>query len=191
MRTHLFHPKQSLDHKTISSYVGFDTLASRSSLLPTVCDSGNMPLDPLSALSVAASVVQFLDFSSKIVSKGVQAYKSSDGALIDNAEIEEATQRLAQLSKTLETSMVPGQGGVLSDTDQQLATICKSCVSVSSELIIYLEKLKVPNGQQHRKLTSFRKALKSVWSAADLDRTVHRLDVLKGELETHVLVSLR
>ncbi|PMD20004.1 hypothetical protein NA56DRAFT_705245 [Hyaloscypha hepaticicola] len=150
-----------------------------------------MPLDPLSALSVVASVVQFLDFSNKIVSKGVQAYKSSDGALIENAQIEEATQRLAQLSKNLETSMVSDQGGVLSDTDQQLATICQSCVSVTSELITYLEKLKIPNWQQHRKWTSFRKALKSVWSTADLDRTVHRLDVLKGELETHVLVSLR
>ena len=76
-------------------------------------------------------------------------------------------------------------------TDQQLATICKSCVSISSELITYLEKLKVPDGQQYRKWASFRKALKSVWSAADLDRTVHRLDALKWELETHVLVSLR
>ena len=102
------------------------------------------------------------------MSKGVQADKSSDGAFIENVEIEEATQRLAQLSETLQTSMVPDQGGVLSDTEHQLATICKSCVSVSTELIIYLDKLKVPNCAATPEMNKFRKALESVWSAADL-----------------------
>jgi hypothetical protein len=47
-----------------------------------------MPLDPLSALSVAASAIQFIDFSSKIVSKGKHIYKSANGVLREDAEVE-------------------------------------------------------------------------------------------------------
>jgi hypothetical protein len=77
MRTHLTPLKQYLDHVAISSYLGFDTLTRKPSLILTgaIC---NMPLDPHSVLSVAAPVIQLLSFSSKIVLKGVQAYKSSD-----------------------------------------------------------------------------------------------------------------
>jgi hypothetical protein len=134
-----------------------------------------MALDPLSALSVVASVVQFVDFASKLVSKGVQVYNSVDGALIENVEVEHATERLIELSDRLRTSLHPGLQVAVSDSDQVLETICKRCAVVSSELIAHLEKLKVPTGEQHGKWRSYRKALKSVWSKEDLDAIAHKL----------------
>lgn len=68
-----------------------------------------MPLDPLSALSVAASVVQFVDFARKIVSKGKQLYKSPGGALRENEQTETATKRLQDLILKLKDSFnTPG-----------------------------------------------------------------------------------
>ena len=95
-----------------------------------------MPLDPLSALSVAASVVQFLDFGNKIVSKGIQAYKSNDGALIENAEIEEATQRLAQLSKFSKHPwcLIGGEPLLLRQkSDVRICNILQICISIRNK----------------------------------------------------------
>ncbi len=64
-----------------------------------------MPLDPLSALSVAAAVVQFVDFSAKIVSKGKQLYKSPGGVLRENEQTETVTKRLQNLAQNLKTSL--------------------------------------------------------------------------------------
>ena len=58
-------------------------------------------MEPLSALSVAAAVVQFVDFGSSLVSKSREIYKSSQGASIGQAESEIATKRLVDLNERL------------------------------------------------------------------------------------------
>ncbi|KAH7395860.1 hypothetical protein BKA64DRAFT_71595 [Cadophora sp. MPI-SDFR-AT-0126] len=76
-------------------------------------------MEALAALSVAAAVIQFLDFSSKLVSKGQQLHSSTNGALIENTELEEAARRLKGLTEPLQTS----------EGDEAIAAICKSCKS--------------------------------------------------------------
>ena len=73
-------------------------------------------------------------------------------------------------------SLLPDLSGDLSATNKALGAICESCVMVSTDLITHLHNLKVPEGQRHRRWSSFRKALKSVWSKDDLEKTMRRLD---------------
>ena len=54
-----------------------------------------MVLDPVSALSVAAAVVQFVDFSTKLVSKTREMRISIDGRTVEHRHIEAVTQSLA------------------------------------------------------------------------------------------------
>jgi hypothetical protein len=152
-------------------------------------------MDPLSALSVAANVVQFVGYGINIVSKGNQLYKSSDGALGENVQLETASIRLQKLTRTLQGSLNQARRGVqtasLAETDQELEKICDACVAVSKELVDKLEKLKVPEGHPHKKWKSFRQALKSVWSKEKVEETTERLAGLRVELDTHVIMSLR
>lgn len=46
-----------------------------------------MVLDPVSALGIAANVLQFVDVASKVVSRSTQYYKSFDGSLLEYAEL--------------------------------------------------------------------------------------------------------
>jgi hypothetical protein len=62
-------------------------------------------MDPLSALSVAASVAQFLEFGCSLVSKTRQIYKSASGATISQAETTIATRRLLELTQRLKASL--------------------------------------------------------------------------------------
>jgi hypothetical protein len=155
-----------------------------------------MPLDPLSALSIAATVIQFVDFASKIVSKGKHIYKSTDGVIRENGETETVTLRLRdmandvlQQSKPLE--YLDGLDVEELSQDHRLQNICRECSRVSEELLLHLGSLKVPKGTEHRKWKSFRQALKSVWSKQELDAVAKRLDILRNELDTQILVLLR
>ena len=60
-----------------------------------------MPLDPLSALFVVASVFQMVDFASSTISKGKYLYKSWDGALRENAEAETVTVRIQEFTEEI------------------------------------------------------------------------------------------
>lgn len=45
-------------------------------------------LDPLTALSLTGNLIQFIDFSNKLVSKSREIYRAADGTLSENLETE-------------------------------------------------------------------------------------------------------
>jgi hypothetical protein len=151
-----------------------------------------MVLDPLSALSVAASAVQFIDFARIIVCKSKALYLSTDGLLQENKRTETVTMRLKELAervKALENP--PLSNSDANPTDSRLQPICMECGCISTELLQRLHQLKVPHQSKHRKWKSFRQALKSVWSKRELDNMANRLSELRSELDTEVLNLLR
>lgn len=72
-------------------------------------------MEALAALGLAAAVVQFVDFGSRLVSKSQQLYHS--GALLGNVDMEDTAKRLQVLVGPLQVS----QG------EDAIATICKAC----------------------------------------------------------------
>jgi hypothetical protein len=84
-------------------------------------------MEPFSALAVATSIIQFLDFSAKVVSKGNLLRKSATGALAENDEIEGLAVRLQGMAEGLKPSAHTLQ---LSQTqsDQALQTICDESI---------------------------------------------------------------
>jgi hypothetical protein len=150
-----------------------------------------MPLNPLSALSIAASIIQFVEFSSEVVSKGRGIYSSVDGALRENNEKETIATRLQCLAEGLKLPTRPDDGSVATEQEQALQDICTECISLSDELLLRLEKVKVPSWFEQRKWKSCRQALKSVWSKKKLDEAAARLLQLRHELDSHVLYYLR
>jgi len=152
-------------------------------------------MDPLSALSVAASVEQFVDYGTRVISEGRELYTSADGTLSTNVEIAGASARLQGLSGALKASLRLGEEGLrqgpLDETDAALDKICKECIEVSKDLVSKLEKLKVSDGHKHKKWESFRLALKSMWGKEKTQGIVDRLAKLRSELDTQVLISAR
>jgi hypothetical protein len=60
-------------------------------------------LDPFSALSVAAAVVQFVDYGTGLISKAVEIYKSPDGEPEDVVALREMVTRLRILTTDITT----------------------------------------------------------------------------------------
>ncbi len=103
-------------------------------------------LDPLTALSVAACVAQFVDFSIKLVSNGVELYHH--GTLANNNELEQATKDLTHLTEELASTRQvaqyqPGFVTRLPSKDEMaLKELAGSCKELGDQLLSALEDLK-------------------------------------------------
>jgi hypothetical protein len=62
-------------------------------------------MDPFSALSIATSVAQFVEFGCSLVSETRQIYKSLDGATVSQVETSLAATRLLELSERMKSSL--------------------------------------------------------------------------------------
>jgi hypothetical protein len=146
-------------------------------------------MDPFSAISLAGTIVQFLDFTSKILSQSQQIRKSVDGAVVGHADIELLTKDLLDLHQRLRMPLRPaGATTVLTREESQLGTLCENCDDVARELLSALDNLKIQGDKT--KWKSIRKALKSVWNANHLTTLEGRLAKFRDEINTRILASL-
>jgi flagellar motility protein MotE (MotC chaperone) len=149
-----------------------------------------MALDPITALTVAGIVVQFVDFGTRVVTKGYKLYRSADGALHENIETKEIAKDLAELSTRLGSLDIgSGTRSNLSTEEKALEEMADGCKAVAKELEAALISLEVKG--KHRKWKSCRQALKSVISKGKVDELANRMSAYRAQLELHILVELR
>lgn len=154
-----------------------------------------MVLEALTALSLAGTIVQFVDFSGKLLAKGHEIYDSGDGASIGNSDIEAAAKNLRDLTGRLDASAVSRRGDAGSiDTsivsEVALTQLTTKCSAVAGELLEVLDRLKVQGGS-NRRWKSFRQALDGSLKQGRVDEINSRLQALRQELSFNVLVSFR
>jgi len=154
-------------------------------------------MDPLSAFSVASSVVQFIQFGCSLVSKGHEIYNSDRGILKEHDEFADATNRLMLLTNKLRPTL-SSAGTIKSDlgvedagVTKAIDNICDNCLLISRELLTLLEKFKISEGSKHKRWKSFRHALRSVWSKGDLEAIEKRLLSCQKELDSHLIANIR
>lgn len=149
-----------------------------------------MVLEALAAVSLASSVIEFVDFTVKVISKGNEYYNSIDGNLEDNTELMTISENFVRLSKRLETSLVAlPDSGKLSEDEKALKRVVQTCHDLALKLRTTLDRLKVStNGQKWK---SFRQALKAHWSKTEIDEPLNQLRLAREELIIHLLLVMR
>tara|TARA_R110002003_G_scaffold502_9_gene20108 strand:- start:436 stop:912 length:477 start_codon:yes stop_codon:yes gene_type:complete len=147
-------------------------------------------LDPLTALGIAANVVQFIDFTIRIIAKSNDIYQSASGSLIEHDDMNKVTLDLSALSTKLRDSVaVTAPNAGLTLDEQALHDLSKGCLETSQELTKALQRLQ-NNGKTSR-FRSFRQALKTVWSKDDIKELERRVGMYKEELTFRIVVGLR
>ncbi|KAF4637877.1 hypothetical protein G7Y89_g222 [Cudoniella acicularis] len=155
-------------------------------------------MDPISALSLASNVIQFVDFGCKLISHSRQLYKSIDGALSDKVLVEFLALDLDSLTTNLHKSLrenqpvdAKGYTEEYSDDDLALDDLCRRCHFIVKKLISRLDRLKVQGSSSHRNWESFKKALRASWSREEMDSLAAQLNDVRSEIEFRVLMSFR
>ena len=159
-------------------------------------------MDPLTALSLTGTVIQFVDFGSRLLSQGRQLYNSADGKLTANEENEVITRDLHNLIKKLRQSISSPEhfvgGFTQEDLEQKngLELICDRAATVAEEIIVRLNELVIPEDvllkdKRWRKLKTFQQVLKSGWSSGEIASLLARLGELRKSLDTNLLYSAK
>lgn len=153
-------------------------------------------MDPLTAFSVAGTVIQFVDYGAKLLLGAHGLYKSTSGVLTANQELELVTADLRGVIcklGSLATERVTVQDADEKELRETFLKIRDEATRLATELMTKLERLKVKEdlrGHQ-RAWASLFKAIESAWSKDELDEMRLKLKTLKEAMETRLLFSLR
>jgi hypothetical protein len=172
-------------------------------------------MDPLSAIGLAGTIVQFVDFGTKIVVEGRELYKS--GSLKLNAQVEAVTKELLDFGvKFKHSSLLQDEARPPTENELALRKLCDECNEVAQQLLERLAKLKpklllpkaIPDNsfkkekeiwtkrlKEHRKEVerigdSLRLALMSVWSRKEIDEMGDRLGKYHAAIQTRMIGCL-
>jgi hypothetical protein len=146
-------------------------------------------LDPLLAISLASNVVQFVDFTAKIISKTRELVQSSHGTTTEAYNAEIIIRDLMRLSERLKDGLRDAGAAPQTDDDKALEEVCNGCIGLSERMIKRLEKLKLGEGAGKRR--ALIHALKGVWSQKELESEEAQLATYRSQLEFRVLTTFR
>jgi hypothetical protein len=156
-----------------------------------------MTLGALDALSLSSAVIQFIDFSSKVVSKGHKLYRGHEGNLLEYNDLDASARQILKLNNAIidgfesASRTDPYQSGGSIPLPQEISVkeVCRNCNRAASKLHNTLDALKV-RGRMTR-WRSFRAAIKSEWGKSAVDALKNDLDLQRNLLNTTLLVSLK
>ena len=155
-------------------------------------------IDALVALGLAANVVQIWQFVRNTFDDAHEIYNATNGVLVRNQDLESISRRLVELTQSIRAGVPSEKQDALNyddlrnkarnDTDRQLLELADEAAKISETLQGTLNKLKTTSNS---KWQSVRKALLSAWKEKDLRELESRLDSVRQQMNTTLLVNLR
>ena len=136
-------------------------------------------LDPLTAISLAGSVVQFTDFCIRLVAGSIEIYQSTTGVNSERSNLEFKITHVRNLAdKVISLLEHNKDDGLASRDGNELQELAEKCQQIADDLLSVLDDLKVkkPAGPG-RKWESFQKAV-----AAQTPRNKNKIAVLDKAL---------
>ncbi|KAN0112561.1 hypothetical protein V8E51_005512 [Hyaloscypha variabilis] len=157
-------------------------------------------LDPLTALGLASSVAQFVDFGFKVISESRQQYRSATGILPDNLSLETFVADLSDISERLASDDSERPGGTRfitnsairtwdkSHEDRALRELAARSKTLADEILHILEDLKVKG--PNRRWESIRQAFRSRMKREKIRDMEKRLEQIRSQLNLRLVAMM-
>ncbi|QIX01368.1 hypothetical protein AMS68_006885 [Peltaster fructicola] len=138
-------------------------------------------MEALAALSVASSVVQFVDFSSKII---IEAYERCKGSCTADDEIRHSIASLDGVCNRLTASCAAPDS---SEDDEAIARLARQCITAGRRILTILGSVTV-KGKPWR---AFRMTVKQALKRPEMKQLQKELEIIKSQMSLHMLNVLR
>jgi hypothetical protein len=154
-------------------------------------------MDPISALSVAAAAVQFVDFSCKTVGIVISALSSeartqSPEATLNNLKGDAKRLKLSnnKLKQSLDQNKLRRPP---TETELQVAAVADECIQISQSVLDFIQKVNPENSSNpaSARLKAIRIAFRAKWKKERLDSLKQRLDDATKQLMLVLFMDLR
>jgi hypothetical protein len=143
--------------------------------------------EAIAAFSLAANIIQFVDFGGRLVSDAWSIHqkgRSGFGEILDLEKItEDLKLTLVDLISPLESSEDK------TDSQRSLEELAEQCSQLVSEILSSLSKIGLSD--KLRKRDALKAAFRLVWKEDEIKSQQMRLENIKHQLNLHILVSLR
>ena len=147
-------------------------------------------MDPFSAISLASAVVQFLDFSCKLITEGHELYKSSHGTLQKYIELERIAIDIRTHNNAIrEKDRLSNSTRPLSEDEKAIQGLSLECRRIAGDLLTVLKQLKTRS--PHGKWDSFHKALLSAWKRGTIEDLSRRLAQAQVQINSRLIAMMR
>lgn len=148
-------------------------------------------MDPLSALTVASSVVTFVEFGGKLVSRFCEIRDSLKGQPLMVVDVEESVTELSSVAAEARQK-VKGLESRYPRLSESLTHLNNECVEAENELSALLEKLTTKlRGSGLRALNAnARVAVRALWSEKRVVEWQEKLDRIRNRTMMNVLMCL-
>ncbi|KAK7514005.1 hypothetical protein IWZ03DRAFT_247178 [Phyllosticta citriasiana] len=133
-------------------------------------------MDPISVLSLAANIIQVVDYGFKIAKGAKEQYQSIDGMILRDL-------RRVQSSLISELS---SQTHLTADA-KDLLRISGLCDEVAEELQSELQSFVIPATAKHRKVQSLKRSFLVIWKQSTISEIEGRLGKIQRELDTRLM----
>ncbi|KAK7994586.1 DNA damage-inducible protein 1 [Apiospora marii] len=144
-------------------------------------------MDPLSAVSLAGTVISFVDFSLKLASKATKMYSSENGSSEEDSNLETICATLSECSAKLSTATSRG-GNQLPRSRSRIQDLAQACQTDCAAMLRILNKLKEArkfdpgDSTFERRAKALRGALKAVFKDPELKSIEARLQRTQSTL---------
>ena len=154
----------------------------------------------MTALSVASSTIQIVDFSSKLIKQIHDLYTSDTGEIRQYKQLKKDAEDLLDLNRHLNKALDPDKlNRQLTELEADIATLSEDCDSAAVELLDALKNISLStNPDEKRKKRevwkaweSVQKAVKVVWVQKDIGALKVRLDKAQQLLSNSILVNIQ
>ncbi|KAE9967938.1 hypothetical protein BLS_006107 [Venturia inaequalis] len=156
-------------------------------------------MDPLSVLSVAANVIQVVDFSSNLIASIYNLYTSKEGEVEEYRQLRREGESLHRINAQLTGALTPRRlNRPLTLLELEVLAICTDCKGASLDLTNALNKVSFSesngNGNQDEKRSKWRAvrlAVKGTWNESKIAQLQQRLERCRDLMTTSILVNLQ
>jgi hypothetical protein len=145
-------------------------------------------MDPITAIGLAGTIVQFIDFGSKLVTSTCEIYNSAQDTSKNHQHLDTITATLsglcAGLSPANRSTSINSTASV-----EALSRLSHYCQKDAEALLQVLNELKVKGRKS--KLGSFQQALRGVWNDGTIRTLERRLESYRSELGLQLVALFR
>ncbi|KAL9049371.1 MAG: hypothetical protein Q9162_007250 [Coniocarpon cinnabarinum] len=145
-------------------------------------------MDPVTAFGLVVNVCQAVEV-------GIQVAKSCKKLSVGGSDftvLEEQNKYLSDSTKLLQDDIARvSNEGLQRPCEKDLLQVSQRCSETAESLQHEAQKLNIPSGGRGRKRRIVKVALRSSFGSSTISHLQARLDGYRGNLVTHILISLR
>ncbi|KAK6829837.1 hypothetical protein PG987_010421 [Apiospora arundinis] len=158
-------------------------------------------MDPLSALAIAAAVVQFADIGGQLMVKAWRKYRekekqnqtNSEGQWVQETELEDVLKELTLFTRTVResTDRVVSPQAISKPAESQLVRLCEECESIAEYFQNVLTAAKKrPVQKPSQRGSKDESDLSGLWAPGTVGNMQRRLNVLQQSVTSTVILCL-